>query len=120
MGQAQDSSNNYEYTQYDDCISRAYYAVFHAISAVLLSKGLHFSSHTQTIGAFNRDFVKTDVFPREFTREIQKLFNERQTGDYDYGNLLDVQTADADIATARRIIEACESYLETQGLYKKQ
>jgi len=37
--------------------SRAYYAAFHAITAVLATRGLSFFSHTQTIGAFNREFV---------------------------------------------------------------
>ena len=35
--------------QYDDAVSRSYYAVFHAISALLFTKGLSFSSHSQTI-----------------------------------------------------------------------
>lgn len=43
--------------RHNDSVSRSYYAVFHAISAVLLSKGLHFSSHGQTIGAFNKEFI---------------------------------------------------------------
>ncbi len=69
--------------RYDDAISRTYYAVFHAISAALLSKGLHFSSHGQTIGAFNREFIKTKKFPSSFSKTIKKLFRERQMGDYD-------------------------------------
>jgi uncharacterized protein (UPF0332 family) len=31
---------------YDDAVSRAYYAVFYAISAALYSKGLSFSTHS--------------------------------------------------------------------------
>lgn len=48
---------DFDNERYDDSVSRSYYAVFHAISAVLLSKGLHFSSHSQTIGAFNKEFI---------------------------------------------------------------
>jgi uncharacterized protein (UPF0332 family) len=40
-----------------DVSSRSYYAAFHAISAVLASKGLTFSSHAQAIGAFNKEFI---------------------------------------------------------------
>ena len=40
---------------YGDVASRAYYAAFHAISAVLADRGLTFSSHAQTLGAFNRE-----------------------------------------------------------------
>jgi YgiT-type zinc finger domain-containing protein len=76
---------DYDAERYDDSVSRAYYAAFHAISAVLLSRGLHFSSHSQTIGSFNKEFIRHGHFPVDFTKNIQKLFNDRQTGDYDYG-----------------------------------
>jgi hypothetical protein len=69
--------------QFDDAVSRAYYAVYHMMTAALFSREQVFSSHAQTIGAFNRDFVKTGTFPKEFTRMIQGLFEDRQTGDYD-------------------------------------
>lgn len=42
---------------WNDASSRAYYASFHAISAVLLSIGLRFKSHGQVIGAFHKHFV---------------------------------------------------------------
>src|SRR3989338_8359827 len=84
---------DFDNARYDDSVSRSYYAVYHAISAVLLSKGLHFSSHGQTIGAFSREFVKTKTFPAAFTKMIEKLYNERQTGDYDFESHIDEQVA---------------------------
>ena len=39
--------------QYDDTVSRAYYAVFNALTAILYKKDLVFSKHGQVIGAFN-------------------------------------------------------------------
>jgi len=62
---------DFENGQYGDAISRAYYAVFHAISAVLLSKQLVFSSHSQVIGAFNKEFVKEGIFHKD----LRQLFN---------------------------------------------
>ena len=85
---------NLEAGQYDDCVSRAYYAVFHALTAVLLDKGLVYSSHSQVIGAFNRDFVKTGVFQTALTSMIQELFDGRQTGDYD--PMSDISKEDAE------------------------
>ena len=99
-----------EHEEYDDSVSRSYYAVFHAISAVLLSKGLHFSTHAQTIGAFNRNLVKTGEIP-VITKTIGKLFSERQLGDYDFQRCLDAVTAKEDLEEAEKIIDACETYL---------
>lgn len=97
--------------RYNDSVSRSYYAVFHAISAVLLSKGLHFSSHAQTIGAFNKEFIKTKQFPVAFTRTIRKLFKERQMGDYDFESYINVNVAQEDLKEAGNIINTCEEYL---------
>ena len=102
---------NFENDLYDDAVSRAYYAVFHTISAVLMSRKLHFSSHKETIGSFNKEFVKTGIFPKSYTRMMQKLFNERQTGDYDFGSYLGADIAEEDLTEVEKIIEACEEYL---------
>ena len=69
---------DFDNKRYNDSVSRSYYTVFHAISAVLLSKGLHFSTHGQTIGTFNKEFIKTKQFPAAFIRMLRKLFKERQ------------------------------------------
>ena len=45
-----------------DAASRAYYAAFHAVSALHLTAGNSFSSHAQVIGRFNKDFVRTGLF----------------------------------------------------------
>lgn len=102
---------DFDNERYDDSVSRSYYAVFHAISAVLLSKGLHFSSHGQTLGAFNKEFIKSKKFPASFTKVIEKLFNGRQMGDYDIESYLDADTAKEDLEEAEKIIDACETYL---------
>jgi hypothetical protein len=67
---------------FDDSVSRAYYATFHAVSAVLAAHGLSFSSHAQTLDAFNRELVKTGVFPPDSFRKLQRLLEDRHVADY--------------------------------------
>lgn len=43
-----------EAEDYDFASSRAYYAVFYSLEAILLTKGLSFSKHSGAINAFNR------------------------------------------------------------------
>lgn len=105
---------NYENNKYDDAVSRSYYAVFHAISAALFSKDLHFSSHSQVIGQFNKEFVKTEIFPKETTVMIQRLFDERQMGDYDFDSSIDQDGADENIKNAEKIIIMIKKYLEIE------
>lgn len=106
---------DFEHGQFDDSISRSYYAVFHAISAALLHKGQRYSSHSQVIGAFNREFVKQELFPKEFTVIIQGLFADRQTGDYDFGDIIDAATAEQGIKNAEKVLYAIYRYIEKEG-----
>jgi uncharacterized protein (UPF0332 family) len=98
--------------QYDDSVSRSYYSVFHAISALLFTKDLSYSSHSQTIGAFNKEFIKTEIFPKYYSKKIQTLFDERHTGDYDIHSDIDVVTANDSIEFAKEFIENAKSYLD--------
>jgi len=97
--------------QYDDAVSRAYYAVYHILTAALFQKNLVFSSHSQTIGAFNREFVKTGIFPKEFTAMIQALLEERQSGDYDVASHTDKETAERGISDAETIVRTIKVHI---------
>lgn len=52
----------------NDAASRAYYAAFHAATALLLSKNLSFGSHAGVLRAINLNFVKTGQLPRDLGR----------------------------------------------------
>ena len=97
---------------FGDAASRAYYAAFHAVTAVLAERNLAFSSHAKTLGAFNREFVKTKIFPPDTFRKLQRLFEDRHTGDYDWSRSIDQKTAVDDIAQAEWILNACTRHLE--------
>jgi len=101
---------------YDDSVSRTYYSIFHIITAVLFSKNLTFSSHKETIGAFNKEFIKTKLFPIDFYKKIDSLFNNRHIGDYDVKRFIDKETAELNIKDADDIIKKCKEYLS--DLYK--
>ncbi|MDI6740852.1 MAG: HEPN domain-containing protein [Candidatus Edwardsbacteria bacterium] len=97
---------------WSDAVSRAYYCAYHAISAVLLTKGLAFSSHGQAIGAFNREFVKSGLFPADFGRKLVKMQSDREAGDYRTLSPIGREVAQGDIEDARMILEHCRNYVE--------
>ena len=96
---------------WDDAVSRAYDAAFHAVSALHLSQGNSFSSHAQSIGRFNKEFVRTGIFPSEFTAILTRLFEDRQSGDYDLAGLITEEEAKRDVGDANRMLKANDSYL---------
>lgn len=96
---------------FDDAVSRAYYAVFHAVSALLLTRNLIYSSHSQLLGSFNKEFLKTKIFPTDFSRWIYELFDLRQTGDYDPFSIIDLETAKRCLDHAVQIVGEIEKHL---------
>lgn len=64
-------------------VSLAYYAVFYAITAALLAKGIKVRKHKQLGIEFRRTFIKTNVLPQKYSSLLDELFNARQSADYD-------------------------------------
>ena len=100
---------------FDFASSRAYYAAFYAVEAVLLTKNLTFSKHSALIGAFNKHFIKCGIFPKEFSKLLARLFRDRQTGDYSPGLSITEIEAKEDISASDEIGNHCRQYLEQEG-----
>lgn len=96
-----------------DASSRAYYGAFHAVSAVLLSRGETYSSHAQVLGRFNKEFVHPGIFPKEFTTVLTRLYEDRQSGDYDFVAGVSESEARQDVIDAHRIVDAIHRFLSS-------
>jgi uncharacterized protein len=62
--------------------NRLYYAAFYAVLAVLLTKRLEFSRHSAVIAFFDKEFIRTGILPREYSRTLHRAFSQRQQDDY--------------------------------------
>jgi len=96
-------------------INRAYYAMFYALLALLATKQLGTSRHSGALALFDREFVKTNVFPRELSRSLRLAFDRRQT--HDYGEMVQVnrKVAEESLADAKTFVAAIGSYLHSVG-----
>ncbi len=63
-------------------VNRLYYACFYAVSALLVTQGIFTSKHGHLRSLLHRDFVKTGLIPPELGRHFDRLFSNRQEGDY--------------------------------------
>ena len=68
---------------YKGANNRAYYSIFHAIKAVHAVSGKAYKRHKDAVANFNKDYVKTSVFPREMGRKIGQAEEIRYASDYD-------------------------------------
>jgi uncharacterized protein (UPF0332 family) len=96
-------------------INRAYYAMFYALLAVLATKRLGTSKHSGALALFDREFVKTGVFPRELSRSLRLAFDRRQIHDYGEIAQVDCQIAEETLADAKTFVAAIESHLQSVG-----
>lgn len=100
-----------EHDLWRGAINRSYYAMFYAVLALAILKGEILSKHTHAISFFDKEFVKTGEFPREFSRSLHYWFDERQSSDY--GEIADIEEseAQASIDAASGFVEAVSVYL---------
>lgn len=97
---------------YDSSVSRKYYAMFYSAQAMLLLKDLSFSSHKGVISAFGKHYVKTGTFPKEMGREINRAFEKRQIGDYDYKFAISKEEAKEILENGKRFVEKIIQHLK--------
>ena len=67
---------------WDTLANRLYYAVFHAVTALLIKNGLHAGSHQGVSVLFNKHFVKENLVDEKYGRLLARLENMREKSDY--------------------------------------
>jgi uncharacterized protein (UPF0332 family) len=63
--------------------NRLYYAVYYAVSALLIKNRLVAHTHAGVKALFYNNFIKTNVFDKESAKFYSKIFELRQSSDYD-------------------------------------
>ena len=91
----------------ESATSRAYYAAFHALTALFAVRGQSFSKHTALRGALHKDLIKSGEWPVELGKEYDFLTELREMSDY--GDVARVSEGDARraVEAAQRIVAAC-------------
>ena len=101
---------------HDDAVSRAYYAAFHAVRALLVSAGQTATTHHGAVTLFNLLFVKTGRIGREVGRYFANLKDDRESVDYDlFADADDAQSAAA-VEEAEKLLVATQTYLKREAL----
>jgi uncharacterized protein (UPF0332 family) len=95
--------------------SRSYYAAFYAIQALMLTKNLVYSKHAGVISGFNEHFIRKNIFPKDFSKHISRLFRERHIGDYDFEQIIKKEDAQKDHAIASELVIGIRKYLIKEG-----
>lgn len=103
----------FENQDYESCASRTYYAMFYSVEALLLSRKLSFSSHKGVLSAFGQHFVKTGIFSKDMSKNLNLAFEKRQLGDYGYTFVIDR-------VEAKELLEIGQSFVSKISQYLKK
>ena len=93
--------------------NRAYYSIFYAVRAVLAMEKIDFKRHKDVLAYFNKNYVKTEIFPRQMGRKIILASKVREDSDYDEKYEPSAETTYLQIETAKELIELVEKYLDS-------
>lgn len=91
--------------------NRAYYAIYYALTAVLCLEPIAFKKHKDTIAYFNKNYVHTEIFPRDIGREVAKAEKVRHASDYDEFYIASREEAQRQIDTAQKLIKLVREYV---------
>lgn len=108
------AENSKQSQDYEAANSRAYYAIFNAIRAVLALENAEFKTHSRTIGHFNKNYIHAGVFSTNFSKIISLASETRNNSDYDVHYEASYDDAELVIADAGRFLEAMAEYVSTQ------
>ena len=91
--------------------NRAYYGIYHAISAIHALDGNAYKRHKDALANFNKNYVKTEIFPRKLGKRIVEAEEIRHASDYDDFYLATKEEAEEQIQTAKELVKLVEEYV---------
>ena len=92
--------------------NRAYYGIYHAVSAIHALDGNAYKRHKDALANFNKKYIKTEIFPRTLGRRIAEAEEIRHASDYDDFYIATEEEAKEQIATALELIGEIEEYIK--------
>ena len=69
--------------RWNNAANRLYYACFYAAIALLLKDGYETRTHNGVRTVLGLHYVKTGIISKELNKVYRRMFDIRQTGDYD-------------------------------------
>ncbi|MBQ9594919.1 MAG: HEPN domain-containing protein [Synergistaceae bacterium] len=95
-------------------VDRSYFAIFHAVRAVLILDDVDTTRHSLVISRFNRDYIESGMFNANFSDMIRSAFRVREYAVYKDYYVVTPEAAQEQINNAEAIINMITHYLESR------
>ena len=94
--------------------NRLYYAVYHAINALLIHDNHQVNTHNGSHAMFSLHYIKTGIFPIEYGRLYNQLQTMREESDYNCVYEVDPEELSSRIKPAQELIEAINKLINAE------
>jgi len=92
-------------------VNRAYYSVFYAALALLVTADVEPNKHAGVLAKFDELFIRQGIFPTELSKIIHHAFDMRQAGDYQKSKVITEEQAIEVLKSAEEFVKAIEEKL---------
>lgn len=99
-------------SRFDDVVSKAYYVMFYAAKAALLTVGIELQRHTGVVSQFGQQFVKGGYVDKRYSTILARAMQAREASDYDPLTRASRQDAEQAIADAESFLEKAKEILK--------
>lgn len=106
----------YKHKSYLSANNRAYYSIFHSIRAILAMESVDFKKHKDVVAYFNKNYIKTEIFPRDIGKKIVEANKIREDSDYDDEFIVKAEDTKNQIDTAKTLIKLTEEYIKNNEM----
>ena len=96
---------------WETAANRLYYALFHAMSALLINDGYQVKSHRGILAMFGEHYIKTDIFAKKDGSLLSDLVIMRDNADYNCFFEADEEKLSPYIEPTRLLIEKIKHYI---------
>ena len=96
---------------WDMAANRLYYALFHAVSAMLIYDHHEVGTHRGAVNKFSLYYVKEGIFTKEEGRLYARLQRLREDGDYNCSIEVEQEEVEEKIEPTRQLIEKIKQYI---------
>jgi uncharacterized protein (UPF0332 family) len=100
---------------WNDALSRLYYALFHYVTALLLTEGIDSTSHKSLPGLLGLHFVRTGRMSATEAAVVGHAWQWRTLADYERGWHADADAAAKAFAEIEPLIERIDSVIREGG-----
>ena len=101
-------------SDYKGAANRSYYAIFHALRAILVYDDFDSKKHSGIISTFNKLYIKTNIFSKDVSRIISNSFDIRTDSDYNDFFIISKDSVTSQINDTKKFIELIRVYLSNK------